>query len=101
MQQQAPANFVKSLAVGSQRCQAELLVGEAPLCKTPKSFGPEVSVRTPRKSCEARLCLGFLAMLALAPAVARNRGASPKLPHQQECRNQEDASHWSSFSSTL
>src|SRR5215472_8805185 len=101
IQQQPPANFVESLAICGLRCKTELLIGATPLFKTPESFGPEVSIGTPRKSCEARLCLGIMPMLALGPAVAGNGGPSRKLTHQQECRKERDASHWSSFSCTL
>src|SRR5215469_1821182 len=101
VQQQAPANFVQSFAVCGLRCQSELLIGAAKLFQTPESFGPEVSIGTPRKNCETRLCLGIMPMLALGPAVARDNGPGGKLPHQQQCRKKADASHCSSFSCTL
>src|ERR1700758_1720949 len=101
VQQQAPANFVKRLAVCGLRCKPELVIGAAPLFKTPESFGPEVRIGTARKSCEARHSFGVMPMLALHPAVAGNSGACHKLTHQQECRKKGDAPHWSSFSCTF
>src|SRR5215469_10997532 len=101
VQQQAPANFVKRLAICGLGCETELLIGAAPLFKTPESFGPRIGIGTPGKSCEARLRLGIMPMLALRPAVGRDSGSSQKLAHQQEHRKMEDASQWSSCSCTL